>query len=56
MIWKKEDNLKFDGIDFPVKLTDINKFEKLNPDIPETNVYGYENNVYPIRINKKRCF
>lgn len=31
-------NLKFDGIEFPVKVSDIDRFEELNPDI-SVNVY-----------------
>jgi len=38
---------------FPVKLRDINKFEKQNP-IISVNVLGYddENKIYPLRISQ----
>lgn len=47
-----ENELNFTGIDFPVKLTQIDKFEKLNPSI-SINVYIYENkSVRPVRITQ----
>ena len=36
---------------FPVKFSDINKFENHNPSI-SVNVFGYENLVYLLRIVK----
>ena len=45
-------DLNFDGIDFPVDLKDIDKFENQNP--YRINVLGYENKeVYPLRISNK---
>jgi len=42
----------FAGIEFPVSLKDINKFEKNNPEIA-VNVLGYENQmVFPLRISE----
>lgn len=38
---KYENKLNFTGIDFPVKLNQIDKFEKLNPNI-SINIYMYE--------------
>ena len=35
-----ENDLNFKGISFPVKLTDISKFEKQNPNIPSINVFS----------------
>jgi len=44
--------LNFKGIEFPINLKDIDKFERLNPEI-EVNVFGYEAEcVYPLRISK----
>ena len=38
-----------DGIEYPVRLEDIDKFEKQNPSISIT-VFGYEEkSVYPLR-------
>ena len=45
----KENTLNMMGIDYPVSLKDLNKFEKQNPSIPIT-VFGYEGkSVYPLR-------
>ena len=47
----KENTLNMEGIDYPVSLKDINKFEKQNPTISIT-VLGYEEkNIYPLRIS-----
>ena len=43
--------LNFTGIDFPVSLKDIDKFEKNNPEIG-VNVFGYDKSVHILRINK----
>ena len=49
---KWENELNFNGIDFPVDLKDINKFENQNP--YKMNVLGYENKeIYPLRISNK---
>ena len=47
--------LNFKGIDFPVKVKDITKFENQNPDLPGINVFSInENNkIYPLRHNEK---
>ena len=46
-------HFNWSGIEFPVSLTHISKFEKQNPQA--INVYGYEDDkVYPIRISKKQ--
>ena len=54
---KYENDLNFKGIDFPVKLKDITKFENQNPDLPGINVFSInENNkIYPLRHNEKDC-
>ena len=46
---KEENTLNMDGIEYPVRLEDIDKFEKQNPSISIT-VFGYEEkSVYPLR-------
>ena len=49
----REDSEKFDwaGIEFPVSLKQIDKFENNNP--YAINVLGYEGVVYPLRLSKK---
>ena len=49
----REDSEKFDwtGIEFPVSLKQIDKFENQNP--YAINVLGYEGVVYPLRISKE---
>ena len=45
----KENTLNMEGIDYPLSLKDLNKFEKQNPSISIT-VLGYERKrVYPLR-------
>ena len=59
---KWRDELKFEGIDFPVSLQVIDKFERQNPTI-NVNVYGFDGvkkgedeeedlQIYPLRISK----
>ena len=50
----RKDSEKFDwtGIEFPVSLKQIDKFEKQNN--YAINVFGYEGVVYPLRISKKK--
>ena len=52
-----ENDLNFKGINFPVKVKDITKFENQNPDLPGINVFSInENNkIYPLRHNEKDC-
>ena len=46
---EKENTLNMEGIEYPVSLKDIDKFEKQNPSISIT-VFGYdEKSVYPLR-------
>ena len=44
---------KFDwsGMNFPASLRDVDKFERQNPNVT-INVFGYERQVYPLRISK----
>ena len=49
---EKSEVLNWDGLKFPVNLSEINKFENHNSSI-SVNVFGYENLVYPLRISKR---
>jgi len=53
LLLEKEKEFNIDGLKFPMELKDINKFEKLNPEIA-VNVFGYEKNknVFPLRISE----
>ena len=49
-----KNRLNFDGIEFPVSVKDVKKFEKLNPTI-SVNIYGYKIkndilSIYPLHI------
>ena len=50
-----ENSLNTKGIKFPVRVKDISKFEKLNPDLPGINVFSVnENNkFYPLRMAQR---
>ena len=50
---EKENTLNMDGIEYPVSLKDIDKFEKQNPTISIT-VFSYneKNKVFPLRVSK----
>ena len=52
---KYENDLNFKGIEFPVKVKDIQKFENQNPYLPGINVVSINDNnkIYPLRLNKK---
>ena len=53
---KHEFSLNTKGITFPVKLKDIIKFEKLNPDLPGINVFSEDNNnIYPLKMAERDC-
>ena len=54
-IRKYENDLNFKGIDFPVKLKDITKFENQNPHLPGINVFSINDNnkIHPLRLNQK---
>ena len=43
--------LNFNGIDFPVKVTNVVKFEHQNHDLP-VNIYGWKAGLYPIHVSK----
>ena len=50
---EKENTLNMDGIEYPVSLKDIDKFEKQNPTISIT-VFGYKEKgkVFPLRVSE----
>ena len=50
-----ENSLNTKGITFPMKVKDISKFEKLNPDLPGINVFSVndQNIIYPLRQIEK---
>ena len=52
---KYENDLNFKGIEFPLKVKDITKFENQNPDIPGINIFSINDNnkIYPLRLNQK---
>ena len=52
---QKENSLNTKGIKFPVKLKDISKFEKLNPDLPGINVFSVNERkkFYPLRMAQR---
>ena len=54
---KYEFSINTEGIDFPVKLKHISKFEKLNPSLPGINVFSVNDNkkFYPLRMADKDC-
>ena len=53
---KYENSLNTKGISFPMKLIDISKFEKLNPELPGINVFSVDNNIfYPLRMTERDC-
>ena len=47
--------MNFKGINFPVKVKDITKFENQNPNIPGINIFSINDNnkIYPLRLNQK---
>ena len=53
---KYENSLNTKGITFPMKLKDITKFEKLNPELPGINVFSADNYIfYPLRMAERDC-
>ena len=54
---KYEFSLNSEGINFPMKLKHISKFEKLNPSLPGINVFSVNDNkkFYPLRMAEKDC-
>ena len=54
---KYENSLNTEGINFPMKLKHISRFEKLNPSLPGINVFSVNDNkkFYPLRMAEKDC-
>ena len=54
---KYEFSLNTKGITFPMKLSNISKFEKLNQSLPGINVFSVNDNkkFYPLRMAEKDC-
>ena len=54
---KYEFSLNTKGIDFPMKLKHISKFEKLNLSLPGINVFSVNDNkkFYPLKMAEKDC-
>ena len=54
---KYEFSLNTKDITFPMEVNKINKFEKLNPEIPGINVFSVndKDEIYPLRMVKKDC-
>ena len=50
---RQSERLNWDRLKFPVELKEIKNFEKNNPGI-SINVFGYEGNIYPLRIPKTK--
>ena len=52
---KYENELNTKGINFPVRIKDISKFESLNPDLPGINVFSVDANkkFYPLKMANK---
>ena len=52
-----ENDLNFKGIEFPIKVKDIQKFENQNQNLPGINVFSVNDNnkIYPLRLNQKDC-
>jgi hypothetical protein len=44
--------LNFTGIEFPVKVTDISRFERQNPDL-SVSVFGWDKGLYPLHVSKQ---
>ena len=53
---KYEFSLNTKGLTFPLKLKDITKFEKINPEIPGINVFSNDSmTIYPLRMTERDC-
>ena len=50
---KQSKSLNWNGLKFPVDLKQIKIFEKNNPSI-SINVFGFEDEVYPLKISKEK--
>ena len=52
LLREQAEELNMRGNNFPVKLQDIDKFEKQNP--VTLNVFGFEGEIHPLRISKEK--
>ena len=52
---KYEFSLNTKGITFPMKVNNITKFDKLNPDLPGINVFSEDKNIYPLKMAERDC-
>jgi len=44
--------LNFTGVSFPVKVSDVTKFERRNPDL-SVNIFGWKSGLYPLHVSKQ---
>ena len=44
--------LNFTGIEFPVKVSNVTKFERRNPDL-SVNIFGWKSGLYPLHASKQ---
>ena len=44
--------LNFTGVSFPVKVTDVSKSERQNPDL-SVNIFGWKSGLYPLHVSKQ---
>ena len=44
--------LNFTGVSFPVKVSDVTKFEQRNPDL-SVNIFGWKSGLYPLHVSKQ---
>jgi len=44
--------LNFTGVRFPVKVSDVTKFEQRNPDL-SVNIFGWKSGLYPLHVSKQ---
>ena len=53
---KYEDQIVTKGLTFPMSVKDINKFEKLNPNLPSIMVFSVDGKtIYPLKLSNKDC-
>ena len=48
-LWRQSEELRWKGIEFPMKIDQIDKFERMNERI-SINVFYYDRGVFPLRI------
>ena len=45
--------LNFTGVSFPMKVSDVTKFERQNPGL-SVNIFGWKNGLYPLYVSQKQ--